>query len=183
MTGRQHIVTTAVEHSAMREHCEELAKRGCEVTFLGVDGEGNLDLDEVEDAIRPDTAIVSVMWANNETGVLFPVEKSPGSRSRKARFFTPMRFRLSARCRSAGGFGDQLSFLSAHKLHGPKGVGALYVKGRMRFRPLLIGGSQENDAARGTENVASIVGLGKAAEPRLKRWRKSKPACAHAGPF
>jgi len=162
---RQHIVTTGVEHSAVRRHCEELAKRGCEVTFLGVDGEGNLDLAEVEQAIRPDTAIVSVMWANNETGVLFPVEEIARITQQKGALFhtdavqavgkIPIKLADSA-----------ISFLSlaGHKLHGPKGVGALYVKGRTRFRPLLVGGSQENGRRAGTENVASIVGLGKAAE-------------------
>ena len=84
---RQHIVTTAVEHSAVRRHCEDLAKRGCEVTFLGVDAEGNLDLAEVEQAIRPDTAIVSVMWANNETGVLFPVEEIARITQKKGALF------------------------------------------------------------------------------------------------
>ena len=123
---RQHIVTTAVEHSAVRRHCEELEKRGCEVTFLGVDGEGNLDLAEVEQAIRPDTAIVSVMWANNETGVLFPVEEIARITQLKGALFhtdavqavgkIPIKLADSA-----------ISFLSlaGHKLHGPKGVGAL----------------------------------------------------------
>ena len=162
---RQHIVTTAVEHSAVRRHCEELGKRGCEVTFLGVDSEGNLDLAELEQAIRPDTAIVSVMWANNETGVMFPVEEIARIAQQKGALFhtdavqavgkLPIKLADSA-----------ISFLSlaGHKLHGPKGVGALYVKGRMRFRPLLVGGGQENGRRAGTENVASIVGLGKAAE-------------------
>jgi cysteine desulfurase len=162
---RQHVVTTAVEHSAVRRHCEELGKRGCEVTFLGVDSEGNLDLAELEQAIRPDTAIVSVMWANNETGVIFPVEEIARIAQQKGAFFhtdavqavgkLPIKLADSA-----------LGFLSlaGHKLHGPKGVGALYVRGRMRFRPLLIGGSQENGRRAGTENVPSIVGLGKAAE-------------------
>ncbi len=162
---RQHIVTTAVEHSAVRRHCEELQKRGCEVTFLGVDAEGNLDLAELEKAIRPDTAIVSVMWANNETGVLFPVEEIARIAQEKGTLFhtdavqavgkVPINLADSA-----------ISFLSlaGHKLHAPKGVGALYVKGRMRFRPLIIGGSQESGRRAGTENVASIAGLGKAAE-------------------
>lgn len=161
----KHIVTTAVEHSAVRRHCEELARRGCEVTFLEVDENGHVDLAEVEAVIRPDTAIVSVMWANNETGVLFPVEKIAGiCRDKGVMFHTdavqavgkiPLRLRDSA-----------INFLSlsAHKLHGPKGVGALYVKRRSRFSPSIIGGGQETGRRAGTENVASIVGLGKAAE-------------------
>jgi cysteine desulfurase len=161
----KHIVTTAVEHSAVRRHCEELARRGCEVAFLEVDENGDVDLAEVEAAIRPDTAIVSMMWANNETGVLFPVEKIAGiCRDKGVLFHTdavqaagkiPLRLRDSA-----------INFLSlsAHKLHGPKGVGALYVKRGSRFSPSILGGGQETGRRAGTENVASIVGLGKAAE-------------------
>jgi cysteine desulfurase len=161
----KNIVTTAVEHSAVRRHCQELAKRGCEVTFLGVDTDGNLDLAELEKAIRPETAIVSVMWANNETGVVFPVEKiAQICRSKRVFFHTdavqvigkiPLRLKETA-----------INFLSlsAHKFHGPKGVGALFIKEGTRFQSSLIGGSHENGRRAGTENVASIIGLGKAAE-------------------
>lgn len=162
---RQHIVTTAVEHSAIRVLCQQLARRGCTVTFVRVDRDGNLDLEELESAITPETAIVSAMWANNETGVLFPVEKIAEIARRKGVLFhtdavqaagkIPIRLRDSA---------INFCSLSAHKLHGPKGVGALYVDRHSVFRPLLIGGSQENSRRAGTENVASIVGLGKAAE-------------------
>lgn len=161
----KHIVTSAVEHSAVLRHCEDLGKRGCEVTFLDVDRDGNVDLGELEKAIRPETAIVSFMWANNETGVVFPVEKiAEICREKRVLFHTdavqaagkiPIRLRDTA-----------INFLSisAHKLHGPKGVGALYVKRRTRFQPSVIGGGQEDGRRAGTENVASIVGLGKAAE-------------------
>src|SRR3977135_4360904 len=139
--SRKHIVTTAVEHSAVLRHCEALAKRGCEGTFLGVDRDDHVDLGEPEHAIRPSTAIVSVMWANNETGVLFPVEKISEICREKGVFFhtdavqavgkIPIRLRHSA-----------INFLSlsAHKLHGPKGVGALHVKRRTPFVPSSIGG-------------------------------------------
>jgi cysteine desulfurase len=161
----KHIVTSAVEHSAVLRHCEDLLKRGCDVTFLGVNRDGNLDLAELEQAIRPETAIVSIMWANNETGVLFPVEKiAEICREKGVLFHTdavqaagkiPIRLRDTT-----------INFLSlsAHKFHGPKGVGALYVNRRTRFHPLVVGGGQENGRRGGTENVASIVGLGKAAE-------------------
>jgi len=161
----KHIVTSAVEHSAVRRHCQELEKRGSEVTFLGVDGDGNLDLEEVAQSIRPGTAIVSLMWANNETGVVFPVERiAEICRAKRVLFHTdavqavgkiPMRLRDSA-----------INFLSlsAHKFHGPKGVGALYVNRRSRFSGSIIGGDQENGRRAGTENVASIVAMGKAAE-------------------
>jgi cysteine desulfurase len=161
----KHIVTSAVEHSSALRHCQDIARRGCEVTFLGVDKDGNVDLAELEEAIRPDTAIVSLMWANNETGVIFPVEKiAEICHAKRALFHTdavqavgkiPIRLRDPA--------ANFLS-LSAHKFHGPKGVGALYVNRRSRFHPSIIGGGQENGRRAGTENVASIVALGKAAE-------------------
>ena len=163
--ARQHIVTTAVEHSATFRYCEQLAKHGCAVTFVPVDSKGEINLDELEQAIRPETALVSVMWANNETGVLFPVEAIADIARRKRVLFH------TDAVQAAGKIPIELSAspinfcsLSAHKLHGPKGVGALYVNRRSAFRPLLIGGAQENGRRAGTENVASIVGFGKAAE-------------------
>ena len=161
----KHVVTSAVEHSAVLRPCQELEKRGCEVTFLGVDGNGDVDLAEIEKAIRPDTALVSVMWANNETGVLFPVEKIEKiCREKRVLFHTDavqVAGKIPIRLRDSG-----INFLSlsAHKFHGPKGVGVLYVNKRSRFRSSIIGGSHENGRRAGTENVASIVGLGKAAE-------------------
>ena len=171
----KHIVTSAVEHSAVLRPCQDLEKHGCAVTFLGVDRDGNLDLGELEAAIRPETALVSMMWANNETGVLFPVQKIAEICRRKGVLFhtdavqavgkIPIRLRETA-----------INFLSlsAHKFHGPKGVGALYVKGRTRFGPLIAGGGQENGRRGGTENVAGIVGLGKAAELALKYLAEGK---------
>jgi cysteine desulfurase len=163
--ARQHIVTTAVEHSATWRHCDALAKRGCSVTTLGVDREGNLDLDELERAITAQTAIVSVMWANNETGVLFPVEKIAEIARRKRVLFHTDAIQTAGKIpiRLADSTINSLA-LSAHKLHGPKGVGALYVNKRSAFKASLIGGSQEDNRRAGTENVASIVALGKAAE-------------------
>jgi cysteine desulfurase len=161
----KHIVTSAVEHSAVLRPCQDLEKRGCHVTCLGVDRDGNIDLAELGAAIRPETALLSMMWANNETGVLFPVEKIAEICCRKGVPFhtdavqaigkIPIRLRDTA-----------IGFLSlsAHKFHGPKGVGAFYVNRRARFSPLIAGGGQENARRGGTENVASIVGLGKAAE-------------------
>ena len=163
--ARQHVVTTAVEHSATRRHCETLSKGGRAVTVVGVDGEGNLDLAELENAITPQTAIVTAMWANNETGVLFDVQKIAEIARRKRVLFHTDAIQTVGKipiCLADSTINSLA--LSAHKLHGPKGVGALYVNKRSAFKPTLIGGSQENNRRAGTENVAAIVALGKAAE-------------------
>ena len=169
------VITSAVEHSAVLRPCQDLAKRECDVTFLSVDRHGNLDIAELEGAIRTGTALVSIMWANNETGVVFPIEKiAEICREKGVPFHTdavqttgkiPMRLRDSP-----------INFLSlsAHKFHGPKGVGALYVSRQTRFSPMIAGGGQENSRRGGTENVASIVGLGKAAELALKYLAEGK---------
>ena len=171
----KRVVTSSVEHSAVLRPCQDLAKRGCDVTFLGVDRHGNLDLAELEAAIRPETPLVSIMWANNETGVVFPIEKiAEICREKCVLFHTdavqatgkiPMRLRDSP-----------INFLSlsAHKFHGPKGVGALYVSRGTPVSPLIAGGGQENGRRGGTENVASIVGLGKAADLALKYLGEGK---------
>ena len=171
----KNVITSAVEHSAVLRPCQDLAKRGCLVSFLNVDSHGDLDLGELEAAIRPETTLVSIMWANNETGVVFPIEKiAEICREKGVLFHTdavqatgkiPMRLRDTP-----------INFLSlsAHKFHGPKGVGALYVNRQTRFSPLVAGGGQENERRGGTENVASIVGLGKAAEVALKYLREDK---------
>jgi cysteine desulfurase len=175
----KHVITSAVEHSAVLRPCQDLTKRECDVTFLGVDRHGNVDLSELEAAIRPETALVSMMWANNETGVLFPVEKiAEMCREKGVLFHTdavqaagkiPIRLRNTA-----------INFLSlsAHKFHGPKGVGALYVNRRTRFHPLIAGGGQEDGRRGGTENVASIAGMGKAAERAAEFLAEGK---AHVG--
>ena len=170
----KHLVISSVEHSAVLRPCQDLEKRGCHVTFLDVDRDGNVDVGQVEAAIRPETALVSIMWANNETGVLFPVERIAEICHRKGVLFhtdavqaigkIPIRLR------------DTVNFLSlsAHKFHGPKGVGALYVSRRTRFTPLVAGGGQENGRRGGTENAAGIVGLGKAAELAGKHLTEGK---------
>ena len=162
---RQHIVTTRVEHSATMKTCELLAKRGHPVTWLGVNSDGQIDLGELESAIHDETALVSIMWANNETGVTFPVEKIAGIvRGKGAVFHSDavqvvgkMPFKLSA-------MKVNLLSLSGHKLHAPKGVGVLYVNRRTKFVPFMTGGGQEGGRRAGTQNVASIIGLGKACE-------------------
>ncbi len=161
---RTHIVTSAVEHSATMKLCEHLARRGYEVTWLPVDAQGHLDIDKLEKSIRPDTAIVSLLWANNETGVLFPTERIAGiCREKKVLFHSDAVQAVGKLPIRLADSGIHFLSLSGHKLHSPKGVGVLHVNKRVRFTPWLRG-SQENARRGGTQNVASIVALGKAAE-------------------
>ncbi len=162
---KRHIVTSRVEHPAIKALCAHLAKEGYLVTELPVDKEGRLDLEQYEKALTPDTAIVSLMWANNETGVVFPVEKAAElARERGITFH-------SDAVQSAGKIPismknsviDMLS-ISGHKLHAPKGIGILYVRRGTKFSPFLIGGHQEKERRGGTENTPGIIGLGKACE-------------------
>jgi len=162
---RRHIVTTSVEHNAVLNYCEALVRRGCEATIVPVDERGHLDLGELTRAIRPDTAVVSVMWANNETGVIYPLEEIARLCRTKGVFFH------TDAVQAVGKMSIDLKelpvhflSLSGHKLHASKGVGALYVNRKARFQPFLVGGPQEGGRRAGTDNVASIVGLGKAAE-------------------
>ena len=166
----KHVVTTAVEHSAVRKPAQELERHGYEVTVIGVDKSGRLSPRALADAIRPDTALISVMWANNETGVIFPIEEiAEVARDKGVPLHTDavqVAGKIPINLREV-----QLQFLSisGHKLHAPKGVGALYVNRRSRFHPLIQGGSHENNRRAGTENAASIVAFGKAAEIALAK--------------
>jgi cysteine desulfurase len=161
---KRHIITSAVEHSATIKLCEYLATRGYEITWLPVDQEGILNPEKLVSAITSDTAVVSLLWANNETGVLFPIEEIVSITTRRK---VPLH--LDA-VQAVGKvpinleeLGVQYASLSAHKLYAPKGVGALYVNRRARYTPLFRG-SQEESKRGGTQNVASIVAFGKAAE-------------------
>src|SRR5215469_3832154 len=162
---RRHLVTSKVEHSAVVKHAEALARRGYEVTWLDVDSEGLIDLQELDRAVREDTAIVSLMWANNETGVLFPIEEAAEiCRSKGTVFHTDAVQAVGKIDINLRDIPINFLSLSGHKLHAPKGVGVLYINRKTRFNPYLIGGGQENKKRGGTENTASIVALGKAAE-------------------
>ncbi|MEI8235202.1 MAG: aminotransferase class V-fold PLP-dependent enzyme [Verrucomicrobiota bacterium] len=162
---RRHLVTTAVEHHAVLKPCEALAAQGCAVTHLGVDGEGRLDMSEVEHEIRPDTALLSVMAANNETGVLFPLAELAQLARAKGVFFHTDAVQAAGKVPlRASEMPVSYMSVSSHKIHGPKGVGALYVSRRTAWSPLLLGGGQERGRRAGTENVPGIVGFGKAAE-------------------
>ena len=164
--GRDEIVTTAVEHPAILSLVEHLRdRRGVTVHLIGVDAAGRLVLDAYKRALGPRTAIASVMWANNETGTLFPIpELARLAHDAGALFHTDAVQavgKIAIDLKSAGV--DMLS-LSGHKLHGPKGIGALYVRKGTPFAPLVRGGPQERRRRGGTENVPAIIGLGKAAE-------------------
>lgn len=162
---RQHVVTTSIEHNAVLNYCQALVRRGCQVTIVPVDEQGHLDLAELEAAIRPDTAVVSAMWANNETGVIYPLEKIARICQSKGVFFhTDAVQGVGKMALDLTGIPVHFLSLSGHKLHACKGVGALYVNRKARFQPLLVGGPQEGGRRAGTDNVAAIVGLGKAAE-------------------
>ncbi|MEJ2060552.1 MAG: cysteine desulfurase NifS [Gammaproteobacteria bacterium] len=166
---RREIITTTVEHPAVLTLCEYLEKEGYTVHRLGVDKRGRLDLEEYRSLLSDQVAIVSVMWANNETGTLFPVEQMAAMANAAGVMFhtdavqavgkVPIDLKNTAI--------DMLS-LSGHKLHAPKGIGVLYLRRGTRFRPLLRGGHQERGRRAGTENAASIVALGKAAEMAMQ---------------
>lgn len=163
--GKRHVITTAVEHSANMKYGEYLRRRGFDVTYLPVESDGSLDIHLLDQAIRPDTAIVSVMWANNETGVLFPIDEIAAICRSKGVLFhtdavqTPGKVKLDVKATGV----DMLS-LSGHKLYAPKGIGLLYVNRRVKFHPYVIGGGQERGRRGGTENTAYVIAFGRAAE-------------------
>jgi len=167
---KRHVVTTAVEHPSIIKFCEALEKRGYPVTYLPVGTDGSLDLHLLERAIRPDTAIVSAMWANNETGVLFPIAEitaichSKGVPVHTDAVQAAGKIKIDVKDTRV----DFLS-LSAHKLYAPKGIGALYVSHSSRFSPYVIGGHQEQGRRGGTESIADIVAFGRAAELAMAR--------------
>jgi cysteine desulfurase len=168
--NKRHVVTTRVEHPAVLNFCQDLARRGYEVTFLPVDRQGNLDLNQVKDAISEDTAIVSVMWANNETGVVFPVpEIAAMAKAKGALFHTDAVQAVGKVPISLKDTQIDLLALSGHKLHTPKGVGVLYVRKGTPFVPYVMGGHQEHGRRAGTENVPYIIGIGRAAQLAAER--------------
>ncbi|WP_320152113.1 cysteine desulfurase NifS [uncultured Tolumonas sp.] len=162
---RKEIITTVVEHPAILEVCEHLERRGYTIHRLPVDNQGRLDLDHYQSLLSENVALVSVMWANNETGTVFPVQTMATMAKEKGVLFHTDGVQAVGKfpIHLASSDIDMLSF-SGHKIHAPKGVGALYVKRGSRFRPLLRGGHQERGRRAGTENAAGIVGLGMACE-------------------
>jgi cysteine desulfurase len=170
---KRHIITSRVEHPAVLNLCKKLEREGYRVTYVPVDREGLLNLDKLKESVDNDTAIVSIMYANNETGVIFPVEEIGAFLKEKG-----VPFHIDA-VQAVGKIHidvkkincDMLS-ISGHKFHSPKGIGALYIKMGTKLQPLLYGGHQEKGMRPGTENVAAIAGMGKAAELVLKNMDK-----------
>ena len=161
----RHLVTTAVEHSSILKFAGLLQKQGCALTVLPVDSNGALDLELLEKSLRPDTALVSAMLANNETGVLFPIAEVAALCRAKGVLCHTDAVQAAGKLRlDVKALGVDFLSLSAHKLRGPKGVGLLYVKRHTKFQPLLLGGGQERGRRGGTENVPGIVAFGRAAE-------------------
>lgn len=162
---KRHIITTKVEHPAVLNVAQQLEKKGYDVTYLGVDDKGRLDLDELKASLRPDTALVSVMYANNEVGNIFPIPeiakivKANGSLMHTDAVQAIGKVHINLKELPV----DFLA-LSGHKLHAPKGVGALFVRRGTPFRPFMLGGHQERGRRAGTENTAGVIGLGKAIE-------------------
>jgi cysteine desulfurase len=166
--GKRHIVTTQVEHPAVLSLCQHLERKGVRITWLAVNADGILDMNQLHNALTDDTALVSVMYANNETGVIFPVEEIGALVKSKGILFHVDAVQAAGKTRlNLKASSIDLLTISGHKFHGPKGIGALYVRRGITFRPLLIGGHQERRRRSGTENVAGIIGMGKAAELAL----------------
>ncbi len=156
----RHIITSKIEHPAVLETCKALEREGFDVTYISVDGNGILDLKELENSIREDTILISVMFANNEIGTLQPVKEIGEIAKRHGVFFhTDAVQAVGSEWIDVKRLGIDSLSLSAHKFHGPKGVGALYVKSGVRFERFVDGGHQEKGRRAGTENVAGIVGL------------------------
>jgi cysteine desulfurase len=162
---KKHIITTRVEHPAVLNFSKAMARKGYRVTFLPVDRSGKLDLDELKNSLTDSTAVVSIMFANNESGIIFPIDEIAAFvRSKGVLFHTDAVQAVGKIPVSVKELPVDLMSVSGHKIHAPKGVGALYIRRGVRFSPYIIGGHQEKGKRAGTENVASIIGFGIACE-------------------
>jgi cysteine desulfurase len=177
---KKHIITSRVEHPAVKNLCEYLSKNSYRVTFVPVDRKGRLDLDFLYRNLSDDTAIVSIMWANNETGVVFPIEEIVQVvKERGVVFHTDAVQAVGKIPVDVRKVGVDMLSISGHKIHAPKGVGALYIRKGTKYSPFLIGGHQEKGRRGGTENVASIIGLGKAGELAIDNIIKESVRVKH----
>ncbi len=170
---KSHVLTTCVEHPAVLNYCKYLESKGYRITYLEVDKEGNLDLKELQNSLSSDTAVVSIMYANNETGVIFPINQiAQIVKEKQILLHTDAVQAVGKVPISLQELDVDYLTLSGHKLHAPKGVGALFVRKNAPFSPYIIGGSQEKGRRGGTENTAFIVALGKAIELAVKNQEK-----------
>lgn len=161
----KHIITSAIEHHAVLHTCEQLEKEGFEVSYIPVDEFGIIDMQALKDALRPDTTLVSVMAANNEIGTIQPIEEiAKLAKANGSLFHTDAVQAIGSIAFDVKAMGIDMLSLSGHKFHAPKGVGALYIRNGVKLQRLISGGAQERTQRAGTENLASIVGLGKAIE-------------------
>ena len=176
---RKHIVTTTIEHHAVLNVCRELERQGVEVTFVPVGGQGIVAPDDIRHALRPDTILISVMHANNELGTLQPIEEIGRIAAEAGVLFHSDAVQSTGKVPlDVNRLGASFISLSAHKIYGPKGVGALYVRSGVPIEPLFRGGHHERDRRAGTENVSAIVGFGKAAELARERIVDDAPRIA-----
>jgi len=192
----RHVISSTIEHHAVLNSCKHLEDSGCDVTYVSVDGRGLVDPDDVRRALRPDTRLITIMTANNETGVLQPVEEIGKVAAEADVYFHTDAVQAAGKVAiDVKHIGCDLLSISGHKMNAPQGVGALYVRKGTGLRPMLYGGSHERSRRAGTENVPAIVALGKAAETAARRlfgaiWRLcptcvmalSKPYCAKSNP-
>jgi len=174
--ARKHVITSAIEHAAVLDTCKALAKQGIEVAFLPVDREGLVNPEDVRRAIRPETVLITLMFANNETGTIEPIEELGKIAAEKGILFHTDAVQAAGKIPiNVERLGVDLLSVSAHKFSGPKGVGALYVRKGTQLQPLMYGGHSERDRRPGTEDVAAIAGMGKAAELAQIGMREAAP--------
>jgi len=173
VSAGDHVISSTIEHHAVLHSCKHLEEIGCEVTFVPVDGRGLVDPDDVKRALRPDTKLITIMMANNETGVLQPAEEIGRIAAEADIYFHTDAVQAAGKVPiDVKAIGCDLLSISGHKMHAPQGVGALYVRKGTHLQPLFYGGRHERSRRAGTENVAGIVGLGKAAELAMQGFER-----------
>jgi cysteine desulfurase len=173
VSAGDHIITSSIEHHAVLQTCKHLGEMGCDMTEVPVDGRGLIDPEDVRRALRPDTKLISIMLANNETGVLQPLEKIGKIAAEAGVFFHTDAVQAAGKVPiDVERIGCHALSISGHKMHAPQGVGALYVRRRTRLQPLFYGGRHERSRRAGTENVPGIVALGKAADLAMQGFER-----------